>query len=118
MFKTIIITLAVLSASTAAIGEPFYVGIWKNEYTRCSTSGGEGQPLRITETEFFGLENRCDLVNPKYLSDNDGIDGVLFQRKCMGEGMEYTDSILFLKEYDNQLTTHSDGFTNTYSRCE
>lgn len=108
------IALSTLLAGVA-LAEPFYVGTWAYNGGSCSTDGAEGGALRLSESTFWGLENKCEMTNPVEIRD---MDGILFDMECWGEGTQYTYRFLVLQEYDGSLTTHGNGFTNTYQRCE
>lgn len=102
------LALLFITAATVAQAAPFYAGVWVADGMGCKDG------LRITETEMFGLENRCQLTKPVQIR---GIDGVLFDRVCAGEGDSYTDRLLMLNEEGGRLTMFTNGYTIIYDRC-
>ena len=98
----------------AALSEPFYVGDWAYPGGSCVFDHSASGSVRFSETTFWGVETKCDLTNPVEIRD---MDGILFDLVCLGEGMQYTERMLLLQEYDGRLTTHSGGYTNTYTPC-
>ena len=98
----------------SALAQPFYVGDWAYPGGSCIFDHSASGPIRFSETTFWGIEAKCDLTNPVEIRD---MNGILFDLVCWGEGMQYTERMVLLHEYDGSLTTHSRGYTNTYTLC-
>ena len=115
MRRILIATFVYTFFVSSALAQSFYVGDWAYPGGSCVFDHSASGVIRLSETTFWGTETKCDLTNPVEIRD---MDGILFDLMCLGEGMEYTERMLLLQAYDGSLTTHSDGFTNTYTLCE
>lgn len=91
LFLFFFLTTAVQAADIASIAGLYYPasdeGKLKWSCTR-DTVGMDGGALLISETEFHGVENRCDIEAPSY--SNDSVHATLV---CMSEGMPWQSSI-------------------------
>ncbi len=104
----VFIALFMMFFAAAAQAAPFYQGVWVADGMTCDNG------LKITKARMFGLENQCVLEDPVAIR---GLDGILFDRFCEGEGMKSKDRILFLNGSDGRLTIFNAGFTVIYDRC-
>ena len=111
IFKAIFVCIFLVSP---AFAQSFYVGDWAYPGGSCVFDHSASGAIRFSETTFWGTETECDLTNPVKIRD---MDGILFDAVCEGEGMKYTERMLLLQEYNGSLTTHSGGYTNTYTPC-
>ena len=98
-----------------ALAQSFYVGDWAYPGGSCVYDHSASGAIRFSETTFWGAETECDLTNPVKIRD---LDGILFDLACWGEGMQYTERMLLLKENDGGLTIYSRGYISTYTLCE
>jgi hypothetical protein len=80
----------------------------------CQTVGMDGGALAVRDGTFYGVENTCELTNPTAIR---GMDGVLYDAVCTGEGMTETFRIM-LMQVENGLAVIRDGSVSMLRRCD
>jgi hypothetical protein len=73
-----------------------------------------GGRLGIRDGQLVGLESSCTLTDPVTV---DGMDAVLFDTACMGEGTEYDGGRVMLMATRDGLAIIRDGSVVEWTRC-
>ena len=94
---------------------PFYVGEWAADPVWC-TDQSEGFPITITETQFNGRENICDMSEIESTPEG----GVTAQLSCVAEGETVREPISIAQAGEDIAINWPDRGTETtiFSRCE
>lgn len=94
---------------------PFYVGEWAADPAWC-TDQSEGFPITITETEFNGRENVCDMSEIEPTPEG----GITAQLSCTAEGDTVEEPISIAQAGEDIAVTWPDRGTEAtiFSRCE
>lgn len=80
----------------------------------CATLGMDGGAVGIVGTTLHGVENSCELVNPRPI---EGRDGMAYDTSCSGEGMTYDGGLVVLMPTPNGLDIIRNGVQFSWRRC-
>ena len=73
-----------------------------------------GAAIRIEGGQFFGVESVCQLADPTNIR---GMDAMLFDLQCAGEGTEWSERILLMKMDDGSLLRVVNGLAFANPPC-
>ena len=108
---------ALWPAAAATEGAARFEGDWTiGDPSACVV--GEDSPnfaFRIRGVVFEGLETRCAMTNPVNIR---GMEAVLFDMECEGEGDRWTHRSFMMIDQSGALVIINDGFLSVISRCE
>jgi hypothetical protein len=93
---------------------PAFVGSWVADPNWCSNTSGPEQPILITETEFRGYENTCEI------SELQPVDGDEWTATfvCQAEGVTTRQPVRMEADADDlELTWVQDGGSVEWRRC-
>ncbi|WP_249138923.1 hypothetical protein [Actibacterium sp. MT2.3-13A] len=107
--------LAVLGALAA----PGFAGGFDGVYKQgpawdCGLVGVDGGALMVRDGIFHGVEMQCRMENPVSVR---GMDAVLYDMACSGEGSAWTARALFMTAADGGLIMVWNGYAFQYDRC-
>lgn len=116
--KRFIFALTLL-ASPAFAEAPAWTGIWTADPDWCQYTDMIGEhdpaPIRITESEVAGLENRCSVEAVRGNVQNQYWELTL---SCSGEGEQYEDTALLMLDGKDTLWRWFGGGTPyKFTRC-
>ena len=80
----------------------------------CTSVGADGGAIEIRNLELQGVESFCRMTNPVRVT---GMDALLFDMECAGEGAEWDERAMFLAA-DFGLYYIENGFVAEWERCE
>ncbi|MCC5955744.1 MAG: hypothetical protein JJU07_06550 [Natronohydrobacter sp.] len=82
----------------------------------CDLSRGTADiaTIRIENGQYFGVVATCRLANPTTIR---GMDAMLFDLQCTGEGAEWGDRILLMKKDDGSLLRVVNGMSFVHPPC-
>lgn len=93
---------------------PAFIGSWVADATWCSNTSGPEQPVVITETEFRGYENTCQITE---LQPVDG-DEWTATFVCQAEGVTSSQPVRLEADSDElELTWTQDAQSVEWRRC-
>ncbi len=111
--RSLLIAICIFSfLAGPALALPFYVGSWVQDPVACTLPD---PMLEFSEATFFGYEDTCELTNPVNIR---GMEAVLFDAVCHGEGGEDTHRMLITAEDDTRIMLHHYGRTTILEACE
>ncbi|WP_296644725.1 hypothetical protein [Roseinatronobacter sp.] len=112
----IVASITILHASVSVASVERFDGDYSYSETppnKCVITGAdvENAGFRISGGTYFGIELTCQLTNPVNIR---GMNAILFDLQCQGEGMEWEERILLqilrdgrlLKAYENWASIH------------
>ena len=107
----------VLSFAAANAAGPFD-GTYRPNYDfavswNCTDIGMDGGALAIRDHELFGVESLCRLTEPVRVN---GMNAILYNGICAGEGYEYSERIMLMKN-DHGVYVIRDGFALDLIHC-
>jgi len=79
----------------------------------CVSVGSDGGALAIRDGVFYGVESACTLTRPTPVN---GMNALLFDADCSGEGESYSFRVMFLALQDG-LAMIQDGAVTELERC-
>ena len=79
----------------------------------CKTVGSDGGAMSIDNNILRGVESYCSLNNPVNVN---GMNAVLFDADCAGEGYEWTDRVMFMSA-DFGVYYITDKFVSEWQSC-
>lgn len=112
MRKTLLSTVLALLAAPALAGP--IDGTWAQNPADCSGDYPETQ-LKISGADISFIESRCTLANPTALRDMP--EAQLYDVRCSGEGMTWSDRALIGTNGENGLVIYMRGYVSTYQSC-
>jgi len=80
----------------------------------CTTLGMDGGAVGVQGTTLHGVENACNLENAFPIP---GMDAMMFDLTCTGEGQTYDGGKVILVPTETGLGLVRDGFVNTWQLC-
>jgi hypothetical protein len=80
----------------------------------CQSVGSDGGALAIKGDEFYGVESLCKLRNPTQVN---GMDAMLFDAECNGEGMSYSYRLMLMRLPEG-VAVIQDGSVSALKRCD
>ena len=110
--------LVALPFAAANAAGPFD-GVYRPNYDdfvswNCTSIGVDGGALAIQDNALIGVENYCELTDPVQVN---GMDAILYNGECSGEGMEYSERIMLMKS-DHGVYVIQDGFVLDLIYCD
>ncbi|MCC5985881.1 MAG: hypothetical protein JJU42_16110 [Rhodobacteraceae bacterium] len=87
---------------------------WGGDSWDCETVGMDGGAIAVQGDRFIGVENFCTLSDPV---DVRGMDAVLYDATCEGEGETYTYRMMLHRTFDG-IAVISEGVASNLIRCE
>lgn len=107
----------ILSFAAANAAGPFD-GTYRPNYDfavswNCTDLGMDGGALAIRDHELIGVENLCRLTEPVRVN---GMNAILYNGICAGEGYEYSERIMLMKN-DHGVYVIRDGFALDLIHC-
>ena len=116
MHKALAFATLVLLAAPALAGP--YDGLYRPDYPGyehwdCTSVGSDGGALAIQDDILHGVESQCRLTNPVQVT---GMDAVLYDAECAGEGEEYSYRLMILRLPEG-VALIQDGFVNPLKAC-
>ena len=113
IFVGMVISCVTVAGPVASEGT--WDGLWRASPTAsCVYTGGEGGALKIENDVLFGVENECRMTSPVNVRD---MDALLYDMKCEGEGVSFTDRAMFMTASDGGLFLIWNGYAFKYDRC-
>lgn len=109
--------LSLCLLGTPALAGP-YDGLYRPDYPEyegrdCVSVGSDGGALALRDDILYGVESQCQLTNPVAVN---GMDAVLYDAQCAGEGMEYSYRLMILRLPEG-IALIQDGFVNPLKSC-
>lgn len=104
----------VASGATSGPYDGLYVPEGMNWSCRADQLGMDGGALAFRGDELVGVENYCKLTQPTQVR---GMNAVLFDAVCSGEGEEYTERVMLMPHFQNGIYIIRDGGVADWRRC-
>lgn len=106
-----------LLTAVPALAGP-YDGLYRPDYPEyegwdCTSVGSDGGALAIQDDILHGVESQCRLTKPVAVT---GMDAVLYDAECAGEGEEYSYRLMILRLPEG-VALIQDGFVNPLKSC-
>lgn len=93
---------------------PAFVGSWVADASWCSNTSGPEQPVVITETEFRGYENTCQITDLQSVDDDEWTATFV----CQAEGVTSSQPVRLEADSDElELTWTQDAQSVEWRRC-
>lgn len=92
-------------------------GTWttRTDATVCEVGyDSPNHAIHIADGRFYGVENTCRMTNPVAIR---GMDAMLYDMVCSGEGMEWSYRAFFARSEQGHLTMVSNGYPQMMQRC-
>lgn len=99
---------------TPPMTTPAFVGSWASDTAKCSNTSGPERPIVITETEFRGYENTCQITQLQPV-DGDEWTAIFV---CQAEGVTSNQPVRLEADSDElELTWTQDAQSVEWRRC-
>lgn len=113
MIRSVVVAIGVLMSTSAFAGE--FDGVYRlNKHWDCTSVGLDGGAVSVTGNKYRGVEEECTLSNPTRVR---GIDAVLYDTICTGEGETRRDRLMYMKAYGGGLYIISRGSVVHWEKC-
>lgn len=110
--RTIIFLLSIFVASAVQAGQ--FDGKYRlNKHWDCKTVGMDGGAMEIRSGKLRGVESLCLMKNPIAVR---GMEAVLYDLECNGEGETWSNRLMLLKQKGGLLYIQ-DGFATQWRHC-
>ena len=110
--RTIIFMLLLFMVSGVHAGQ--FDGKYRlNKQWDCKSVGMDGGAMEIRGGKLHGVESLCLMTNPTKIR---GMDAVLYDLKCSGEGETWSDRLMLLKQ-KNGIYHIRNGWVSKWERC-
>lgn len=109
---------AALGATNVAAQTDRFDGIYKPrgaEFSNwnCKNIGEDGGAVAVKNGEIWGVESLCQLSKPLPIN---GMDAVLYDADCGGEGEQWTERVMLMKA-DFGIYLIKDSFVSEWESC-
>lgn len=108
-------TAAAIAVTMPVAAQTAFDGVYRQGLgADCAAIGQDGGALQIEDGVFTGVESQCRMTNPV---DVRGMEAVLYDMACSGEGSAWSARAMFMLAADGGLILVWDGFAFKYDRC-
>ena len=108
--------VALVFCAGTTMAEPWQ-GIWTADPAWCANADRIGSvtpaPIALTETEFLGYENSCDLTGVEKVTEN----GWVLEMTCMSEGDTYDERRIVMVAGDDMFMWFGREKPVHFTRC-
>lgn len=110
-----VVAILVAFAAMPAAAQSFD-GLYRPEGSGwdCTSVGSDGGAMAVRDGMFYGVESACKLTNPTRVN---GMNAVLFDAECDGEGMSYGYRMMLMALPDG-IAVIEDGSVSELERCD